>query len=108
FELPVSDRSANPLCDLERLLGRRLREENRELLAAEARRHVVVTQVRAENLGDALENGVAGEVAVVVVDVAQQVEVGHHQRERPVETLGACKLLRQRSREMARVEEAGL
>ena len=91
-----------------RLLRRRLRQQDRELLAAEARRDVVVAQLRAEDLGDALQDGVAGEVAVGVVDVAQQVEVGHHQRERPVEALGARQLLVQREREVPCVEEAGL
>ena len=65
-------------------------------------------QLGAEDLGDALQHRVAGEVAVGVVDLAQQVEVGHDQRHRPLEALGAPELLRQRRREVARVEEAGL
>ena len=39
------DRLADPLRDLERLLGGGLRQQDAELLAAEARRHVVVAQV---------------------------------------------------------------
>ena len=39
------DSPADPLGDLERLLGRRLGEQDRELLTAEARRDVVVAQV---------------------------------------------------------------
>ena len=62
-----------------------LRQQDRELLAAEARRHVVVAQLLAEDPRDAGQDGVAGEVAVRVVDVAQQVEVGHDQRHRPLE-----------------------
>ena len=45
LELALGDGAADPLRDLERLLGRRLRQEDRELLAAEARRHVVVAQL---------------------------------------------------------------
>ena len=41
----VGDRAADPLGDLERLLGRRLRQQDRELLAAEAGRDVVVAQL---------------------------------------------------------------
>ena len=102
------DRAADPVGDLERLLRRRLRQEDRELLAAEARRHVVVAQLLAEDLGDAAQDGVAGEVAVGVVDVAQQVEVGHDQRHRPLEALGAPELLLHHRREVPGVVEAGL
>jgi hypothetical protein len=102
------DRGAHALGDLHRLLERRLREQDGELLPAEARRDVVVAQLGLEDLGDAAEDGVAGEVAVRVVDFAQQVEVGHDQRQRPVEALRARELLRQRRCEVARVEEARL
>ena len=102
------DRAADPLGDLEGLLRRRLGQQDRELLAAEARRHVVVAQVRAEHFRDALQHRVAREVAVGVVDVAQQVEVRHHQRQRPFEALGAQQLLVQREREVPRVEETRL
>ncbi len=108
LELALGDRAADPLGDLHRLLGRRLRQEDRELLAAEAGRHVVVAQLLAEDLGDPLQDGVAGEVAVAVVDVAQQVEVGHDQRHRALEAAGARDLRGERRREVARVVEAGL
>ena len=104
----VCDRTADPLGDLHRLLGRRLRQEDRELLAAEAGRNVVLPQLGAEDLGDALQDGVAGEMAVGVVDLAEQIEVGHDQRERPLEALCAPELLRERGREVARVEQARL
>ena len=54
------------------------------------------------------QDRVAGEVAVGVVDVAQEVEVGHDQRERPVEARGPVSSSLQRRREVARVEEARL
>ena len=108
LELALGDGAADPLRDLHRLLGRRLRQEDRELLAAEPRRHVVVAQLLAEDLRDALEDRVAGEVAVAVVDVAQEVEVGHDQRHRPLEARCARDLGRERRREVARVVEAGL
>ena len=63
-ERALGDRAADPLRDLECLLGRRLRQEDRELLAAEARRHVVVAELGAEDLCDPLQHGVACEVAV--------------------------------------------
>ena len=55
----LGDLLADALRDLERLLRARLREEDAELLAAEARRDVVVAQLRAEDLRDALQHGVA-------------------------------------------------
>ena len=76
---PLGDGTPDPFGDLERLLGRGLGQQDRELLAAEPRRDVVVSELGPEDLGDALEHRVAGKVTVGVVDVAQQVEVGHDQ-----------------------------
>ncbi len=75
----LGDRSADPLGDLHRLLGWCLRQQDRELLAAEAGRNVVMAQFGAEDLSDPLQDGVAGEMAVGVVDLAEQIEVGHDQ-----------------------------
>ena len=108
LELTLGDRAADALRDLHRLLGRRLREENRELLAAEAGRHVVVPELCVEDLRDALQDRVACEVAVAVVDVAEQVEVGHDQRHRALEARGTRELCSKRCREVARVVEARL
>ena len=77
LEALLGDRAPDALGDLERLLRRRLRQEDGELLAAEARGDVVVAQLPVEDVGDALEDGVAGEMAVRVVDVPEEVEVGH-------------------------------
>ncbi len=107
-EVTLGDGTANPLCDLERLLGGRLGQQDRELLAAEARRDVVVAQLGAEDLCDPLQDRVSRQVAVVVVDVAKQVEVGHDQRQRPLEALCPAEFLLEGQREVARVEEAGL
>ena len=45
--------SADALGDLERLLGRRLGQQDGELLSAEAGRDVVMAKLLAEDLGDA-------------------------------------------------------
>ena len=102
------DGAPDPLCDLERLLRRGLRQEDGELLTAEPGGHVVVAQLLSKHLRDPLQDGVARKVAVGVIDVAQEVEVGHDERERPLETLGPDQLLAERDGEMACVEEAGL
>jgi len=67
-----------------------------------------MAQVRSEDLGDALEHGVARQVAVRVVDVAEQVEVGHDQREGPVEALRAHDLFAEGQAEVPGVEESRL
>src|SRR5690348_16906611 len=46
-------------------------------------------------------------MAVRVVDVTEEVEVGHDQRQRPLEALRPAELLGKRSCEVPRVEEAG-
>ena len=108
LELALRHGAADPLGDLERLVRRRLGKQDRELLAAEPGRDVVVAQLRAEDLGDSLQHRVAGKVAVAVVDVAEQVEVGHDQRHRPLEPRRARDLGGERRGEVARVVEAGL
>ena len=54
-ERAIGDLAADPLGDLHRLLGARLRQQDAELLAAEPRRDVVVPEVHPEHLGEALE-----------------------------------------------------
>ena len=107
-ERAIGDLAADPLGDLHRLLGARLRQQDAELLTAEPRRDVVVPEMHPEHLGEAFQNRVAGEMAVRVVDVAQEVEVGHDQRKRALEPLRADDLLVQRGPEVARVEQARL
>ena len=108
LELALGDGATDSLRDLQRLLRRRFRQEDRELLPAEASRNVVVPELRAEDLGDALQHRVAGEMAVAVVDVSQQVEVGHDQRHRPLEARRARDLPGKHRREVPRVVEARL
>ena len=79
------DGTPDALGDLERLLASGLGKQDRELLAAEASGNVVVAKLLAEDVGDPAKDDVAREVAVRVVDVAQQVEVGHDDRHRPTE-----------------------
>ena len=67
-----------------------------------------MAKLLAEDVRDPLEDRVARQVAVVVVDLAEEVEVGHDQGERPVEALGARELLGECGGEMACVEESRL
>jgi hypothetical protein len=56
--------------------GERLRQD-REFVAAEARRHVAVAHRGLEPLGDDAEHRVARAVAVDVVDLLEAVQVQH-------------------------------
>jgi hypothetical protein len=82
LETSVGNRPPDALGDLERLLRRGLGQEDGELLPAEPGGNVVMSQLLAEDLGDPLEDGVACEVAVGIVDVPEEVEVGHDDRHR--------------------------
>ena len=59
-------------------------EQHDELLAADAVDEVERPQRLSHRVGDVLEHGVAGRVAVLVVDPLEVVEVGHEQPERRV------------------------
>jgi hypothetical protein len=108
LEAAVGHRAPNPLGDLEGDVRGRLREEDGKLLAAETCRDVVVAQLRAEDVGDPLQYRVAREVAVGVVDVPEEVQVGHDDRQRPLHPGRAQELLAKLAGEVAGVEEAGL
>ncbi len=108
LEALLGDGAPDALGDVERLLRPRIRQEDGELLPAEARRDVRVAQVAVEDVCDALQHRVARQVPVGVVDVPEQVEVGHDHRQRRARPLRATELLPQRTGEMAGVEEAGL
>ena len=108
LEARRGDRPADALGGLEGLLRGRLGQQDRELLAAEARRHVVVAKLRAEDVRDALQDRVAREMAVRVVDVPEQIEVGHDHGHRTLEAFRACELLAEHRGEVPGVEETRL
>ena len=92
------------------LLGvgeRRLREDHRELVAADAAGDVGVADDLADALGDLGQHRVAGEVADPVVDRLEVVEVEDDQREAPVVALGARGLAREGLVEVAAVVQPG-
>jgi len=64
LERLLGDGAPDAVGDLDRLLRRGLGQEDGELLAAEAGRHVVVAQMPAEDVRDAAQNRVARQVAV--------------------------------------------
>ena len=90
FKETLGDGDANPLRDLHGLGVRRLREQHAELLAAEARGNVVAAQLLAQRVRDPFDDDVAGKVPVSVVDVPQEVEVGHQQRDGIAHPTEAC------------------
>ena len=63
---------------------RRVLEQHRELVAAEARGEIVLAQRGAQALGDGHEQRVAGGVPERVVDALEVVEVEEHDRRRVV------------------------
>ena len=85
-----------------------IREEERELLAAEPCGEVLVAEVLAKNARDADEHDVTRQVAVAVVDLPQEVEVRDEQRYGAAAPLRALEGLLEHVREVARVVELGL
>ncbi len=104
----LGDGATDPLGDLERLLDRRLGQQDAELLAPETGGDVVVAELGAEDLGDTAENRVAGEVPVGVVDLAQEIEVDHQHRERVAVAHCPCQLVGEHAREVTCVVETRL
>ena len=86
---------------------RRLGQDDRELVAADAAGDVGRAHDVADALGRLGQHGVAGEVADAVVDRLEVVEVEDEQREPPVVALRAGDLARERLVEVAAVVQAG-
>ena len=90
-----------------RLLGR-VREDQRELLAAVARRHVPRPAARrAQRRGDLAQAFVAGRVAVGVVEGLEVVDVGEHEGDRSLLAPRAAQLAKEVQVEPAPVGEPG-
>ena len=84
-------------------------QQHHELLAAEARHQVALAPAAGlrQGAGQRLQAGVAGQVAVVVVEVLEHVHVDHQQRQRRAGPLGARPFAGQRLVEVAAVGDAG-
>ena len=89
-----------------RALEPRLREQDRELLAAEPGSDVDVATVRAEQVGERQENLVAGVMPEPVVDQLEVVQIGEHDRELPAEPLPPGDLRVERIEKAPTVDEA--
>ncbi len=74
-----------------------LRQQDRELVAAEPREHVGLAHAAGKQLGDPDDHIIAGLVAERVVDVLEVVQVEHQQR-----ALGAVAARQRRVRVRAR------
>ncbi len=75
-ESGLAHRGSDALGNRRGILLARVREQERELLPAEPRGHVVRAELVLEDPGDPDEHRVAGQVAVAVVDLAQEIQVG--------------------------------
>src|SRR5581483_12249068 len=87
------------------VLERRLGEDDRELVAADAAGDVGAADDRAQALRDLAEDGVAAQVADLLVDRLEVVEVEEDERETAVVAVGPLHLLGERLVEVAAVVE---
>ena len=74
------DRVAHRFGDPQGVLDRRIGEDHQELVAAETAAHVALPQHAVQHGADRRQHGVAGHVAVAIVDRLEAVEVDHQHR----------------------------
>ena len=101
------DGGAHALDGGERLLGRRVRKHDQQLLAAEPVGHVLAAQAAADRGGDRPQRLVAGEVPELVVVDLEAVDVAQRERERVAACLVAGLEAGQLVGERAAVAHAG-
>ena len=105
-DLEILDRDAQALGDPHGVVLGRTREQQRELLAAEAVEQLERAQRTAHRVGDVAQHGVADAVAVIVVDGLEVVEVGQHDADRLVGEGGLLGDLGEARLQGAAVEQA--
>src|SRR4029078_4088454 len=106
LERRLAQRAAHPVGNERRGLHVRLWQENSELLASEPPSNVDLPHVGPQEVAERLERPVAREVAVLVVDALEVVEIREHERERGFEQTRPFELVLQRLQEAATVDEA--
>src|SRR5581483_8806938 len=106
WELDGPDRRARPLHDPPGLPLARARQQERELVAAEACYLVVQPHGPAQHLADRAQHGVPAQVAVALVHRLEVVQVEQDERERLAPTLRARDLLAQAGLEGGMVKAA--
>ena len=100
--------AAQPLGDLERLVVSRVGQQDGELFSAEARRNISSSKVLLEHASDAAKDVVAGQVAVGVVDLAEEIEVREEDRQGRLHSLRLLQLSLGRELEVPGVEQTRL
>ncbi|KMO35630.1 hypothetical protein VQ03_21505 [Methylobacterium tarhaniae] len=105
--VPLADHPQDLLGDPAGLGLVDLRQEDRELVAAQARHHLPRPQHRRDPARQGLQQAVAHGVAVEVVDVLEPVEVEAHHRHPPPGGLRQRDLLVQAGAEGRPVRQAG-
>ena len=104
---PVApDRLQQLRADLARLVGVGVRQEDRELVPAQARENIGLSHLAAQEVGDAANDRVAGPVAEAVVDVFEVVEVQQENAAAALVAGGVGNPVGQLLLEPAAVEEA--
>src|SRR5688572_20929504 len=88
------------------ILGAAARHDDRELLAAEARAQVEFPHGSFEDVANAADHQVTGEVAVAIVDSLEIVDVDHQQRDCRLVTSCAIQFFLEPFVEIAPVEQA--
>ena len=104
--LHAGDAGPDAIDDAGRLLHAGVLEDQRELVAAQAEGAVRAAQGGAQHVADRLERHVALEVAVVVVERLEAVDVEDDEREALPVARGAVDLLGQAAGEGAAVAHA--
>ena len=84
-----------------------LGQDQHELLAAEAARHVATTHGALQQTTEVAQQGVADVVTERIVELLEEVEVDHHDAERAAAAFGAAELALEGLFQIATVEEAG-
>ncbi len=91
-EFSCADRIADGFNMREHLFGGRFRDHDGKLFPAEAAHPIILSGMLFEDIRNANQYLVAGQMTIGVIDIAQQVQVAHDHREGPFKTVGPLQL----------------
>jgi len=107
LEQELGDGAQQPFADAHRPFRRRLRQDDGELVAAVAGRHIRRSQRRPDQLGGPRQHAVAEQVTEGVVHELEVVEIDHHHAQWALVALCPDDLLAHPLVQIAVIEEAG-
>src|SRR5258708_23413657 len=107
YEPGLFDGQSDLLSTKKRLLHGRLGDQDRKLLTTETGDDIVFAYYHLKNRSSSDQYLITGQVAICIVDVSEEIEIDHDDREGPIKTVGTLQFAGQLLHKIPVVEQSG-